>query len=1164
MKTKIGFILWGISLFVGTLFANNTTINRKVVFYGGSNNPPFEFINEKGEPDGFHVELFKELMTLLGIDYELQLKEWDEAVEALRAKQIDGLIGHLQSTERLQYANFSIPTSYVYASVMHKKNEVYKSPSEVFSKRVLVLAGCKTEEYIAEHNIPIKTTRVDGFYDGFQLVEDGTYDIMVTNHVISSYYLKSHKKSNLAATTFNIIEPFAYCIAVNNENPVLYDRINNGLRQLKMNGRFDAIYNQWVVSDEGGDYSQVFLMLFVIIIALSVLGVLFALFMKRKVRKAVKQLDEEQRHTKIALEVGGLTAWEYNCKSKYFRVLHGDSMWEDGVQRMSFSYFVDHLHPDSKGDVIKILQQLESQELEDAMIKFCFKTPNEWRWFLTSYIPIIENETVVSLMGVRRDITWEVENQEVMQNTIKEISAHGDGLLKILDNIPTPIALKSIEENRYVYANKTSVELLGEIVGKKTAFKVLNTTLGENAEAIKAKGEYEASELIEAADGRVLVTMVKGVIIEYNNQPHSLICRVDLTEINKAKSDARLLSEFMPVLKGYYWQLDAQTDSLKLEHRMKSERDLSQITHLSQFCEIVHPEDLTQFLENVTWLKTGDRRLNREFQFRADIGKIGVYEWWEVFASIEIATENGKELRKLTGITVNIDERKRAELELQYLHGQHELVLNNISSILIHINSDYDVIWSNSIHSMDKKLALIYQPGQKCYESLGNSTPCDHCPAKQAMKTGMEACMEHCLSTNGEVYEATASPLKGDSGIEGAVIKLDNITDRKRLISELGAANKLMATLLDEVPAIFFMKDIQRDFRYVFASSAFCETVARKPREEIVGFTDYEVFENREIADKFRQDDLFLIDNCQSGEVVTIGEERVVIDEVRSVLDTKKLFLELPNGEKYLIGQSIDMTEMKRINNQLVVAKERAEEADKLKSAFLANMSHEIRTPLNAIVGFSQLLQESERVEERMEYSKIIETNNELLLRLISDILDLSKLEAGSVQLKPETFDLVACMEEIYLSQKSRGCHAGVDLRFVSPFAKCVVTLDKNRCLQIITNYLNNALKFTTQGFVEMGCDYQAGGLLLFVKDTGIGVSDDKRRRLFQRFQKLDDFAQGTGLGLSICKAIAETMQGRVWAESEEGKGSTFFAWIPCEAELELLKSDLVEASTFV
>lgn len=306
-----------------------------------------------------------------------------------------------------------------------------------------------------------------------------------------------------------------------------------------------------------------------------------------------------------------------------------------------------------------------------------------------------------------------------------------------------------------------------------------------------------------------------------------------------------------------------------------------------------------------------------------------------------------------------------------------------------------------------------------------------------------------------------------------------------------------------------------------------------------------------------------LIESLKKGETFSVQRSyRDIKEAISHGIDPA-----LPHGENFefrctpiinSIGEvkgyvsiCIDNTQDKLIQEELRVAKEKAEDSGKLKTAFLANMSHEIRTPLNAIVGFSELLQTTEEEEDRAEYMRIINTNNELLLQLIGDILDLSKIESGMVELRLERFDFSSFFNESYATLKPRSEKSEVKLLIENPFSKCLVTLDKNRCLQLLTNYLNNAVKFTSSGYIKMGYDYAEGGLVIFVEDSGIGISEEKQDKLFQRFGKLDDFAQGTGLGLSICKAIAETMNGKVGVKSEAGKGSIFWAWIPCKAEID-------------
>ncbi len=226
--------------------------------------------------------------------------------------------------------------------------------------------------------------------------------------------------------------------------------------------------------------------------------------------------------------------------------------------------------------------------------------------------------------------------------------------------------------------------------------------------------------------------------------------------------------------------------------------------------------------------------------------------------------------------------------------------------------------------------------------------------------------------------------------------------------------------------------------------------------------------------------------------------------------------------------------------------KEKAEEANRLKSAFLANMSHEIRTPLNAIVGFSNLIAHSESPEDTAEFCQIIETNNELLLQLINDILDLSKIEADQLEFTFTNIDVSALLATLAQTFKSR-TKQGVILEYSIPEQPCFIYSEKTRLTQVITNFLTNACKFTMEGSIKMGYEETTDGLRFYVTDTGKGISDENIPHVFERFAKFDNFIQGTGLGLSICMTIVKRLNGEIGVESKEGKGSTFWFTIPCE-----------------
>ena len=237
---------------------------------------------------------------------------------------------------------------------------------------------------------------------------------------------------------------------------------------------------------------------------------------------------------------------------------------------------------------------------------------------------------------------------------------------------------------------------------------------------------------------------------------------------------------------------------------------------------------------------------------------------------------------------------------------------------------------------------------------------------------------------------------------------------------------------------------------------------------------------------------------------------------------------------------NFDITQLKETEQMLIKAKEKAEEADCLKSAFLANMSHEIRTPLNAIVGFSSMLEEAEDQEEKHQYITIIEDNNKLLLQLISDILDLSKIEAETFDIIPERVNAKQLCNDLFQAMQMK-TSPQVELRLKDNLPELTFTSDKNRLYQVLLNFVTNALKFTSEGNITI--DYQIDGneVKFSVQDTGMGIEPEKQEAIFTRFVKLNSFIPGTGLGLSICQSIVTQLGGKIGVESEPGKGSCFW-----------------------
>ena len=255
-------------------------------------------------------------------------------------------------------------------------------------------------------------------------------------------------------------------------------------------------------------------------------------------------------------------------------------------------------------------------------------------------------------------------------------------------------------------------------------------------------------------------------------------------------------------------------------------------------------------------------------------------------------------------------------------------------------------------------------------------------------------------------------------------------------------------------------------------------------------------------------------------------------------------------GGKEVIGGLLrfeDITEKLKIEQDLREAKNKAEESNRLKSAFLANMSHEIRTPLNAIVGFSDMICQVDDPVEKQEYMKIIIANNELLLQLIDDILDLSKIEAGTMDFSYSVTDVNELMSNICHQMEQKDHSPEVQISFIEKAPTCVINTDRVRLSQVMINLMSNAMKFTERGSISIGYRISEAKdeIYFFCKDTGMGIAADKLELVFERFVKLNAFVKGTGLGLAICRVIVERLGGTIGVDSKEGEGACFWFRIP-------------------
>ena len=389
------------------------------------------------------------------------------------------------------------------------------------------------------------------------------------------------------------------------------------------------------------------------------------------------------------------------------------------------------------------------------------------------------------------------------------------------------------------------------------------------------------------------------------------------------------------------------------------------------------------------------------------------------------------------------------------------------------------------------------------------------------------------LAIEGNAYWVTSDKGEGTVWTFGR-----DVSTRIRHEQQIKQFNLILDKIIENLPAGIVVKDINNNFKYLYRNR---ESYNREiPIQEALGKDDFDFYPLETAQEKRAQD----IEIARTGkEMHWIAEERDG-NGTPIYLDKRKMKIESNDFSPILLNIEWDITEMEQMKRELLVAKEKAETSDQLKSAFLANMSHEIRTPLNAIVGFSKLITYATSAEEKNQYSEIIERNSEMLLNLFNDILDLASLEADSLKFNIRPIKLI----DICLQLEQQFWHKtqnGVKLILDDVDTDMYTSGDWNRIIQIISNLLSNATKFTPKGEIHFGYREKEDFVEFYVKDSGIGIPAARIATIFRRFGKVDDFVQGTGLGLTLCRMLVEKMGGRIWLRSQEGQGSRFYFTLP-------------------
>ena len=476
------------------------------------------------------------------------------------------------------------------------------------------------------------------------------------------------------------------------------------------------------------------------------------------------------------------------------------------------------------------------------------------------------------------------------------------------------------------------------------------------------------------------------------------------------------------------------------------------------------------------------------------------------------------------------------------------------------ITDEKGVIVDSYYRDVNKCFTDQIYPREKCIGQLGSKLFPDSMPtflkaSNMAKQTGNALNFQYYYPGTNRFYDIMVRPCENGRFMEYFCMDSTELHEAQEKLRDL---NKKMEIALDAAHVSPWRYDLESNMIY---SQEIINEPTGSITQEDIPLTVQQVYTNIHPDDRTRVRQALeeLIDGKRQRireecrlEFVANGKTRNEWVEVRAMVGNR-------NDEGHplmIVGSRQVITKRKMMEEELRAAKRQAEESNRLKSSFLSNMSHEIRTPLSAIVGFSELLVNAETEDERTEYVHIIENNSDLLLQLVNDILDLSKIEAGTVEFTYTDFDLNKLMKEIFDSTQLRlaSMEKPVTLSYATGMEQCIIHSERNRLTQLITNLLTNAIKFTDNGSISFGYEHRDTQLYFYVKDTGCGIDKERQKDIFERFVKLNSHKQGTGLGLSICKSIAETLGGKIGVESEVGKGSTFWFIIPYKSAEEVLQ----------
>jgi PAS domain S-box-containing protein len=569
--------------------------------------------------------------------------------------------------------------------------------------------------------------------------------------------------------------------------------------------------------------------------------------------------------------------------------------------------------------------------------------------------------------------------------------------------------------------------------------------------------------------------------------------------------------------------------------------------------ETSFPEGLARHLEEkMKWVIRRNKKLSVSFSFDSPLG-LKHFD-----ATLVPETNNSNSVESILLTSADITEKVNHERELNYSKKQLEEAEKNVHFGIYEIDVVTGMIkWSNETYSIFERDAQLPPPNLEEYYYV-YVHPDDFKLVKDHMDLSIIDLSYFNLSyrihtSSGKIKYVNSTARIETCPVTGKALKMHgtimDITEKNQIENRLFSERDILQIIMDNVPDAIYFKDNQ--CRYIRANRGYAKLFGFNSPEELIGKTVYDHL-SKEIADEFNEHEQAIF---ASGIPLLNREKEIRTPYGKIWLSTTIVGIkDLSDQVTQLVGISRDITQYKLSEEQLLKAKEKAEEADKLKSTFLANMSHEIRTPINGILGFANLMEIREFPRDKeIQYLQIINNSGKHLLSLINDIIDIAKMEAGQINLNYSNVDLHVLFTDLlnfYQGEKNRRDKHLVDISVVHPPENMLqrIFTDPFRLRQVISNLISNSLKFTECGSIQFGFIPEENHVLFFVKDTGVGMSEEDLSVIFERFKQAgcpSKKKEGTGLGLAISKGLVELLGGKIWVMAQPGIGSEFYFSIP-------------------